>query len=145
MVSATDPGISPLSDLYMNAICLDYEANEKWNLTVWRTVLTNWIDSRSEWIVRQDLQLVRVRAWARWGEQTMPADVAAVVDSPEFKSLRMNASIRLRGKCLPSACEDCHGSRSPAIAAVGEEAKDDYLNPTIRNAKAIVRSTTRQR
>ncbi|MBB5343299.1 AMP-binding protein [Tunturibacter empetritectus] len=43
--------------------------------------------------------------------------------------------------------EDCHGSRSPAIAALGEEAKDDYLltNPTIRNAKAIVRSTTRQR
>ena len=39
------------------------------------------------------------------------------------------------------------GSRSPAIAALGEEAKDDYLptNPTIRNAKAIVRSTTRQR
>jgi hypothetical protein len=23
--------------------------------------------------------------------------------------------------------EDCHGSRSPAIAALGEEAKDDYL------------------
>ena len=42
---------------------------------------------------------------------------------------------------------DLHGSRFPAIAALGEEAKDDYLltNPTIRNAKAIVRSTTRQR
>jgi hypothetical protein len=49
--------------------------------------------------------------------------------------------------CLPTACEDCHVSRPPAIAALGEEAKDDYLliNPTIRNAKAIVRSTTRQR
>jgi CheY-like chemotaxis protein len=48
---------------------------------------------------------------------------------------------------LPTACEDCHGSRSPAIAALGEEAKDDYLLtiPTIRNAKAIVRSTKRQR
>jgi hypothetical protein len=32
--------------------------------------------------------------------------------------------------------EDCQGSRSPALAALGEEAKDDYLltNPTIRNA-----------
>jgi hypothetical protein len=38
-------------------------------------------------------------------------------------------------------------SRSSAIAALGEESKGDYLltNPTIRNAKAIVRSTTRQR
>ena len=49
--------------------------------------------------------------------------------------------------CLLHRLEDCHGARSPAIAALGEEAKDDYLltNPTIRNAKAIVRSTTRQR
>jgi hypothetical protein len=43
--------------------------------------------------------------------------------------------------------EDCHSSRSPAIAALGEQAKEDYLltDPTMRNAKAIVRSTTRQR
>ena len=49
--------------------------------------------------------------------------------------------------CLLAACEDWRGSRSPAIDALGNDAKDDYLltTPTIRNARATVRSTTRQR
>jgi len=43
---------------------------------------------------------------------------------------------------------DAIAVESPSkLFALGEKAKDDYLltNPTIRNAKAIVRSTTRQR
>ena len=64
----------------------------------------------------------------------------------EYHSRSKRITLAFEG-VKPPSCEECHGSRSQAIAALAEEAKDDYLltNPAIRNAKAVVRSTTRQR
>jgi hypothetical protein len=66
----------------------------------------------------------------------------------QVKAQRQSSEIR--AVCANErSSEECAGPSQAGrtIASLGSGAKDDYLltNPTIRNAKAIVRSTTRQR